>query len=450
MRAYFLTFLTIVVIGSITTARSESLIEKFVSPGDLVAKHAKFEATCNSCHAPFAKGSQKQLCLDCHKDVASDIASRKGFHGKKPDVGGSECKLCHSDHKGRTATIVDLDIKTFDHRLTDYELRGAHGTAKCGGCHKENTKYRSAPITCIACHAGKDVHKGGLGTDCAACHAEDSWAKPKRFDHSKTNFPLVGAHQKPKCAACHVGEKYKGLGTTCISCHRKDDTHKGRFGDKCETCHNAMAWSSVTFDHNKSTKFALNGAHRTTKCTGCHTGNLYGVKIATTCVACHKANDPHKGQLGPQCESCHNESSWKKNVEFDHELSRFPLLGRHQNVPCASCHKSRAYRDVEKSCSGCHADTHHQQRLGPNCQNCHNAFAWTRWKFDHQRTNFPLTGAHVGLKCESCHNKPTGSVVTAPTSCFGCHQSDDTHRGTFGRECAKCHNTTSFRTGFSR
>ena len=66
----------------------------------------------------------------------------------------------------------------------------------------------------------------------------------------------------------------------CVSCHRKDDKHKGRFGDKCQTCHNAKAWDDVLFDHDRDTKYALRGKHRQAKCDSCHTGNLYRDKLS--------------------------------------------------------------------------------------------------------------------------------------------------------------------------
>ena len=71
---------------------------------------------------------------------------------------------------------------------------------------------------------------------------------------------------------------------------------------------------------------------------------LYEV-ITQKCVACHKADDVHKNQLGPRCDQCHTERDWKQ-TGFDHAQSRFPLLGRHLVVKCESCHKAATYRDV--------------------------------------------------------------------------------------------------------
>ncbi|MGL4396958.1 MAG: cytochrome c3 family protein, partial [Hyphomicrobium sp.] len=426
--------------ASILAAHGQSLFEKLVMPGDVIEGHAKYEKTCESCHEPFSKTSQRRLCLDCHKDVAADIAGAKGFHGKRRDTTTAECKTCHTDHKGRSADIVQFDAETFNHDFSDFMLEGAHKTVACNGCHAKGKKFRDAPSACIGCHKSDDAHKGALGEQCASCHTVEAWRKPKPFDHAKTKFPLSGAHRDVACAVCHVGERYKDLPRTCHACHKIQDVHAGRYGAKCETCHAPSKWKTISFDHAKSTKFPLKGAHADVSCDRCHKGTLYGQKLATTCVSCHKADDPHKGQLGTRCESCHSEGSWRQKVAFDHDVTNFPLIGLHAAVPCEECHRTTAYRDTPKTCSSCHKDTHHENKLGSNCQRCHNPNGWALWRFNHDRdTKFPLTGAHANLQCQLCHSQPAGAKVTAPTTCYGCHSNDDAHRGAFGRNCDTCH-----------
>ena len=51
-------------------------------------------------------------------------------------------------------------------------------------------------------------------------------------------------------------------------------------------------------------------------------------------------DDVHKGQVGKKCERCHNQSGWTKEVFFDHDLARFPLIGIHAITPCEECHLS--------------------------------------------------------------------------------------------------------------
>jgi hypothetical protein len=447
MRRHFHALVAVFIGMLLTTAagHGQSLFEKLVKPGDVIQGHEKYENKCESCHEPFSKVSQKRLCRECHKDVANDIDAKTGFHGKRPDVGTVECKHCHTDHKGRTFDIVQFDPQTFNHAFSDFELKGKHKQAPCEGCHAPQKKFREASTTCIACHRKDEPHKGELGEKCATCHTEDSWKKTAPFDHAKTKFPLEGAHKDVVCGVCHAGERYKKLPSACVDCHRAQDHHAGRYGEKCQTCHASKKWTEVRFDHSK-TKFPLKGEHQKVSCDSCHKGDLYRDKLATTCVSCHKKSDPHKGQLGERCESCHAETGWRKKVAFDHDLTRFPLIGLHAAVPCEECHRTGAYKDTPRLCESCHKDAHHEGRVGSACARCHNPNGFSLWRFNHDsETKFALTGAHKGLQCHSCHVQTGAQRAVAPTTCFGCHSGDDAHRGAFGRACETCHVTQSFR-----
>ena len=429
-------------------AHAQSVFERMVIPGPLIEGHAKLEKECANCHEPFKKPAQTRLCLSCHKEVAADRQQQRGFHGRRPDARTSDCKSCHTDHKGRGFDIVQLDRETFNHAMTNFALKGAHKSATCAGCHAPAVKFRNTPGQCYDCHKKADPHKARLGEKCEGCHSEEAWLRVKPFDHAKTRFALVGAHAKVACATCHVGEHYKGLPTTCAACHAMQDVHRGRYGTKCETCHAPKTWPSVRFDHAKATKFPLLGAHAKVKCDTCHKGNLYRDKLATTCIGCHKKDDPHKGQLGVRCAQCHNETGWRQKVAFDHDITRFPLVGLHAIVPCEECHRTPSFKDAQRACVACHKDQHHVGRLGPNCALCHNPNGWVRWRFDHDKqTRYPLTGAHKGLECHACHRVKVVARPVLNSTCFGCHAGDDAHQGNFGRDCASCHSTTSFRQG---
>lgn len=493
-------------------AFGQSAIEKLVAPGDLSAAHEASDATCNSCHTPFDKAGQAALCLDCHDDVAADAAGKRGFHGRAPAVAGAACKNCHSEHRGAAFDIAAFDRRAFDHKLTDYPLSGGHARVPCEECHKDGKKFRDAPGACVACHEADDVHKGELGRECASCHAVADW-KTVRFDHSKTKFPLLGAHRATQCAACHVDRKFKGIETACIACHRADDQHKGAFGNDCGACHVADSWTARPFDHAARTGFALLGGHRTILCAACHTKTLTepklardcyschrkddshkgrnGVKCASchseeswkgvrfdhtktrfplrgahkavecaachvepvtkslpglNCIDCHRADDPHKGTQGDACATCHSETSWKEKVRFDHDLSAFPLLGKHKAVACSACHLTQEFKSAPVDCVSCHReDDAHSGTLGGACERCHNPSGWSYWSFDHDvETDFPLTGAHVGLNCAACHRIETEKNVRRSSACISCHRADDKHRGQYGAACDRCHTTDSF------
>jgi hypothetical protein len=425
-------------------------IESVLRPGDLIQGHAKWEEDCKSCHVKFDRNAQDRLCMDCHKETGQDVRAKTGYHGRmKPQ----SCRTCHTDHKGRGAKIVELDKKQFDHTLTDFALRGAHQKTECDKCHEPAKKYSAAALDCNACHKKDDVHKGSLGPKCADCHTEVNW-KEAKFDHDKTKFPLLGKHVDTKCDACHKDKNYKETPRTCYGCHKKDDDgnkgHKGLYGEKCDSCHNAKAWKPSTFNHDVDTKYALRGKHRSTKCGDCHTGNLYKVKLAQDCNSCHQKDDTHKGSLGKECGSCHSERDWKEKAKFDHDKTKFPLLGKHIDTKCDACHKSKDYKEAPKDCYSCHKkDDKHEGTLGEKCESCHGEKDWktTTGRFDHDKTKFQLRNGHAGpkVKCSDCH-KDARSFRKTPMDCYACHKKDDKHEGQQGRECEKCHVDKDWKT----
>ena len=340
--------------------------------------HAK--AKCRDCHADQTYKDTPRECIDCHKKKDDT----DGHHGKF----GAKCATCHNAVKWKESL--------FDHaRDAKYALKGKHADAKCDTCHKEPLYTVKLPSRCIACHRKDDNekgHKGGLGEKCESCHNEKSW-KGAAFDHDRdSDYPLTGKHRDVKCASCHkagvtgtAGAPREKAPRDCIGCHRRDDAdkgHKGKFGEKCETCHTTKLWKDVTFSHDRDTKYPLKGKHAKATCVSCHTGQLYKDKTATDCIACHRKDDNekgHKGSLGTQCEACHSVNGWRVDA-FDHNKSRFPLVGSHVRVECKKCHQTVAFKDAPRECNGCHEkDDVHKRRLGIDCQSCHNARTWKSW-----------------------------------------------------------------------
>jgi len=426
---------------------AQSLFERLVMPGDLIEGHVELQKDCSNCHTSFSQGAQSQLCTACHKDVAADLTLSTGFHGKSAEVQASDCSHCHTDHKGRDATIVTLDREVFDHDTTDFALNGAHAATGCAQCHTEGKPFRQAQNTCAQCHEKDEPHAGALGDDCVSCHRETRWNDTLPFDHAATKFSLEGSHGTVACAACHIGEVYNDLPTTCVSCHRIQDVHQDRFGGKCQDCHVTTKWTEVQFDHGSDTDFTLTGKHQDAGCSNCHKTNVFQQDMATGCVDCHRADDPHNATLGPNCAACHATDGWLQTASFDHDLGRFPLLGSHVLVTCEQCHSGTTFSDAKIDCQSCHQkDDVHKGNLGAQCETCHNPNGWAFWIFDHdRRTDFRLTGAHDDLKCSTCHTPSRAVTLNISQSCVSCHRNDDIHRGTFGTGCSLCHTTNSFK-----
>jgi hypothetical protein len=198
-------------------------------------------------------------------------------------------------------------------------------------------------------------------------------------------------------------------------------------------------------------------------CGNCH-DRTNQVTQSSLCVACHKdvAEDLKSrvnfhGRMANagsgECRACHTEHKGRdaditqlNKAQFDHSQTQFALQGAHASLDCASCHKSKeAWRKATPTCVGCHkADDVHKGQFSQSCGECHGANSWTGGKFDHDKAQFHLTGAHVSITCDACH--VGGRYKPLPKSCIGCHATDDEHRGSRGPDCAKCHTTKEWKS----
>ena len=65
---------------------------------------------------------------------------------------------------------------------------------------------------------------------------------------------------------------------------------------------------------------------------------------------------------------------------------------------------------------------------GGDCAGCHEPVRWKPSNFDHNRSAYPLDGAHRSVKCELCHKSYVrlgGRQVlvyrNTPKECAQCH-----------------------------
>jgi hypothetical protein len=392
----------------------------------LVGNH--IEVACDDCHAPGelyrdAPGD----CLSCHED--------DNVH---QDFMGTSCSDCHSP--------TDWLEVEFDHDTTDWPLIGHHIDALCLDCHEDQT-FQGAPSNCYGCHAEDDFHDGRSGEECENCHNPTDWTDTS-FNHERdTDFPLQGSHADLACDDCHSEDPFSDDNEpVCVTCHLEDDNHDGHFGDQCDTCHVSTEWLKVAFDHDIDTEHPLVGAHEEINCTDCHVEPIFDVALQGNCHDCHAEDDPHEGEQGIVCKDCHNEIAWQENVFFDHDLTRFPLLGNHAEAECDACHESHVFQEAPTECVDCHLeDDPHEGRYNERCADCHNPVDWLAWQFDHNgKTNFPLEGAHTEVLCADCHRQPLASIQKFSGRCGDCHRPDDIHDGDFGLDCARCHSADSF------
>ena len=392
----------------------------------LVGNHDGLE--CTNCHEAGDK----------HRDAPSECVTCHGEDSPHPQSVGNDCAGCHSP--------TGWPDVTFDHALTDFALIGSHETTGCLDCHAEHT-FVDTPSTCYACHAEDDAHEGRSGQACGNCHQPTNW-QDTSFNHARdTSFELTGKHALLVCADCHSDDPFSDeMDTSCFACHSEDDNHDGHMGQGCDTCHVPEGFADVSFDHNTDTNHMLHGAHVSLECEACHLEPVFEKKPLATCGECHEDDDPHSGTQGTSCNDCHNDDAWSENVFFDHDLTRFPLLGKHSDTECTACHEAKVFRDAPEDCQSCHGkDEPHDGRFGEDCALCHTPVDWAKWRFDHEtQTRFSLDGAHSAVGCETCHRQSLDVQTTLGRRCRDCHAGDDIHNGEFGSDCGRCHSRESF------
>jgi hypothetical protein len=154
----------------------------------------------------------------------------------------------------------------------------------------------------------------------------------------------------------------------------------------------------------------------------------------------------HTLSFGSACLDCHDGVD-RLGKNFDHNVFSFKVTGKHVGLACVQCHvNARGFGDFEvtlQDCYSCHhADDPHEGRFGVACSQCHTADGWSPAKFDHNLSNFPLTGAHMAVACEDCH--VNGQFQGLRTACVACHAEPASHAGQFGTDCAICHSTTAW------
>ena len=414
---------------------------------------------CKSCHTPAENGQPRYTrlafanCADCHRVDPHKGAFKQG------------CDSCHTTVTWKKSAFA----VTFDHTKTPFALEGKHQQVGCVKCHT-NADFR-APIPhglCADCHK-PDPHGGQFANRadgrCESCHTVQGWS-PSTFsvaEHAKTGFPLTFPHAMVQCASCHApagsDTRFKIKYAHCLDCHK--DEHAGQFAgapwnNKCEKCHDGATFktTSYTLALHQGSSFPLAGSHMAVACIECHKP-LSGTKVIPyhfsqlSCTTCHE--DVHHGQFAERmsargtygtqvgCEACHSTREWKDLAKFNHDATRFPLLGSHRGVGCADCHKppnlelTMAHVNFARTadkCGECHENPHGEQfgERAQHCDSCHNTNKWRPSLFDHEKTGFPLKGGHENVLCSACHTlkKPVNEIDVlfykpTPKACEACH-----------------------------
>ena len=176
----------------------------------------------------------------------------------------------------------------------------------------------------------------------------------------------------------------------------------------------------------------------------------------STAPAQQPVQNPH-GKLQEECALCHGAEGWvpaRVSAKFDHAKRGMALVGAHAQASCRSCHTTLDFHGVATACASCHQDVHRGE-LGTDCGRCHTARSFldrASMVRAHQQTRFPLSGAHLAVDCEACHQPaPQGQLafVAVPSGCVDCHRpqyiaakNPDHVAGAFPLDCTQCHAAT--------
>jgi hypothetical protein len=329
-----------------------------------VTSHAEIDDNCESCHtAPWESERMADRCVVCHTEIAAQLQDSGSLHGtlmhNNPEL---TCRDCHAEHRGPEAPLTVIDTEEFPHDAVGFSLN-AHQRISTG-----------QRFTCDDCHAG-DI----------------------------TSFTT----------------------DSCSNCHLQLDPvftqdHLSTFGVACLACHDGVDRYGGDFDHNQFV-FQLTGKHAEVSCLGCHQNAHTITDLQSTpqdCFSCHSQDEPHEGRFGADCAACHTTDGWSP-ATFDHNLSGFPLTGRHAELACEQCHADGQFVDLSTSCINCHAEpTFHAGLFGTECATCHSTSAWSPAEFNGPHP-FPLNHGG-GATCATCHP----SSFTNYT-CYGCHEHEE-------------------------
>jgi len=162
-----------------------------MSPGAVAAHHARIDLKCAQCHTTGSR-VEPLRCERCHDPVGTD-RMRQSAHvlfggGDLRDARSNDvsCATCHTDHRGRGASLKQVDDR------------------ECAACHDFRGLTRHPEFAVVRAAAS-----AGVGLD---------------FDHDR-----------------HIVEAQKAKGATCQTCHEQTTDRRGfqpmNFDRHCASCH---------------------------------------------------------------------------------------------------------------------------------------------------------------------------------------------------------------------
>lgn len=183
--------------------------EDAAKPGDLTAAHERF-GSCGICHTPWS-GVEASSCQRCHYfDNVQRLRPAIRFH-----EANSRCLECHTEHKGKKASIAAMD-----HTILHPDL------------------------TCSTCHF--DPHSGLFGESCRECHGIETWSI-QGFDH-----PEQDTRQCRRCHRPPRSHRSSWFAKHVLQAHEQVFPREKEIGvEECWRCHVTQGWGHLLMEHGQ-------------------------------------------------------------------------------------------------------------------------------------------------------------------------------------------------------
>ena len=230
-------------LGAVHFRSVQVALKRTVRPGPLSPKHAYLADRCESCHAPTV-GVTVAKCTACH-------ATSERLLGRQPSAfhaSVGECATCHVEHQGtsvRPLVMDHVELARLGARTLERASRTDADSAATLTSLKtwlkvqrpdqfDESSAREA-LNCAACHDRKDPHFKRFGSDCAQCHALETWTV-RGYQHPSS--------RSKECVQCHLAPPSHFMEHFSMVSQKFAHKESARV-DQCFECHNTTSWNDI-------------------------------------------------------------------------------------------------------------------------------------------------------------------------------------------------------------
>ena len=214
-----------------------------VRPGPLSPRHAYLGDRCAACHEPTV-GVTVTHCTACHANAERLLGRQPtAFHASI-----QECAACHLEHQStniRPLVMDHIELAKVGARSLARASRGDFDSAatrqsletwlRIQSPNQFDSSTAREALNCAGCHDRQDPHLKRFGSDCAQCHALESW--------------IISGYQHPsarskECVQCHQPPPSHFMGHFSMVSQKFAGKETARV-DECFECHNTTSWNDI-------------------------------------------------------------------------------------------------------------------------------------------------------------------------------------------------------------